>query len=425
MPTVPKLPTLRAVVRPLAVRVLMFNERRKRGVAWNPLSTAYQQDPTPTYEALREGDPVHYSELMRGWVVTRYEDIDAVLRDHKRFSNASRLQEETATSLAEAGVAPSMLFTDQPDHTRLRSLVNHAFTPRAIEAIRPRIEAFTDDLIAAVGDVRRFDLMQAIAVPLPVAVIADMIGIPQTDRVQFKLWSDAVAKSIEPTMSPHELAEAMRARKALGVYFGPLIEARRACPEDDLITALVRAEEAGDRLSHAEVISTLNLLLVAGNETTTNLIGNGMLALLRNPEAFRHIGQHPEAIEAAVEEMLRFDSPVQANGRIALEDVTVGGQHIQRGQRVVLLQGAANHDPRHFQHPDTFDPIASDPHGDKSHLAFGRGIHHCLGAPLARMEAQIVFPRILARWPNIHLAAQPTFRDNVVLRGVTTLDVEV
>ena len=424
------MPILRSLIRPVAIRILAFNERRKSGVVWNPLNSAYQQDPVPTYTALREGDPVHYSEILRGWVISRYEDIDAVLRDHKRFSNASRLP-ENAEAMADAHFAPSMLLVDQPDHTRLRALVNHAFTPKAVEAIRPRIEAFTDDLIAAVGDAKRFDLMQAIAVPLPVAVISDMIGIPQSDRAQFKIWSDAVAKSIEPTMSPHELAEATRAREALRAYFGPLIEQRRGHPQDDLITALVRAEDQGDRLSHAEVISTLNLLLIAGNETTTNLIGNGMLALLRRPDALAHLtenssAQHPEAIEAAVEEMLRFDSPVQVNGRTALEDLEIGGQLITKGQRVVLLQGAGNHDPHHFEASEDFDPSRGDPaHGDRSHLAFGRGIHHCLGAPLARMEAQIVFPRILARWPNITLANEPRFRDNVVLLGDTTLDVTV
>jgi cytochrome P450 len=419
------MPILRSLIRPVALRILSFNERRKTGVVWNPLSSAYQQDPVPTYTALREGAPVHYSEILRGWVVSRYEDIDAVLRDHKRFSNAARLPEQ-AEAMQDAEFAPSMLLVDQPDHTRLRSLVNHAFTPKAVEAIRPRIEAFTDELIAAVGDAKRFDLMQAIAVPLPVAVISDMIGIPQSDRARFKVWSDAVAKSIEPTMSPQELTEATHAREALREYFGPLIEERRQRPQDDLITALVRAEDQGDRLSHAEVISTLNLLLIAGNETTTNLIGNGMLALLRHPAALAHVRQHPEAIEAAVEEMLRFDSPVQVNGRTALEDLELGGQLITKGQRVVLLQGAGNHDPHHFEAPDTFDPSRGDPaHPDRSHLAFGRGIHHCLGAPLARMEAQIVFPRILARWPNITLATEPRFRDNVVLRGVTTLEVTV
>ena len=449
MPTLPALQShLQTYLRPLAIRVLAFKERRKTGVVWNPLASAYQQDPVPTYEALRERDPVHYSEILRGWVVSRYDDIDAVLRDHKRFSNASRLTNATTGVPVDVEIAPSMLLVDQPDHTRLRSLVNHAFTPKAVDAIRPRIEAFTDAFIAEVGEAKRFDLMQAIAVPLPVAVISEMIGIPQADRARFKTWSDAVARSLEPTMSAHELTEAMRAREALRAYFTPLIEDRRAHPQDDLISALVRAEDAGDRLSHAEVISTLNLLLIAGNETTTNLIGNGMLALLRHPDALRHLthnssAQHPEAIEAAVEEMLRFDSPVQTNGRVALEDLTIGGQRIAKGQRVVLLQGAGNHDPHHVADPDAFDvtrgtngdaahgdthagATRGDPgHGDRSHLAFGRGIHHCLGAPLARLEAQIVFPRILARWPAIRLAAEPRFRDNVVLRGLTALDVEV
>ncbi|TAJ20528.1 MAG: cytochrome P450 [Dehalococcoidia bacterium] len=415
---------LQTYLRPIALRVLSLKERRKSGVVWNPLDSKYQQDPVPTYEALREGDPVHYSQILKGWVVSRYEDIDAVLRDHKRFSNAARLP-EAAQVAADPNFAPSMLLVDQPDHTRLRSLVNHAFTPKAIDAIRPRIEAFTDELIEAVGDAKRFDLMQAIAIPLPVAVISDMIGIPQADRARFKTWSDAVARSLEPTMSPAELTEATHAREALRQYFGPLIEERRATPQDDLISALVRAEEEGDRLSHNEVISTLNLLLIAGNETTTNLIGNGMLALLRHPDALAHVAHHPEAIEAAVEEMLRFDSPVQVNGRTALQDLEIGGQHIARGQRVVVLQGAGNHDPHHYAAPDTFDVTRGGEHGDKSHLAFGRGIHHCLGAPLARMEAQIVFPRILAKWPHITLATEPRYRDNVVLRGLTALEVDV
>ena len=419
------MPTLQSLIRPLAIRVLVFKERRKSGVAWNPLDGRYQQDPVPTYEALRARDPVHYSHLLNGWVVSRYEDIDAVLRDHRRFSNASRLTNGPTGEAIDVEVAPSMLLVDPPDHTRLRSLVSHAFTPKAIEALRPRIEAYADAFIAAVGEAKRFDLMQAIAVPLPVAVISEMIGVPQEDRARFKAWSDAVARSLEPTMAPHELVEAMRARDSLRQYFTPLIEERRARPQDDLITALVRAEDEGDRLSHAEVLSSLNLLLIAGNETTTNLIGNGMLALLRHPEAFRHLAAHPEATEAAVEEMLRWDSPVQTNGRVALEDVEVGGQRIARGERVVLLQGAGNHDPHHVADPDTFDPTRGGEHGDKGHLAFGRGIHHCLGAPLARLEAQAVFPRILARWPGMRLAAEPRYRDNVVLRGLTALDVEV
>ncbi|MEX2032638.1 MAG: cytochrome P450, partial [Dehalococcoidia bacterium] len=381
----------------------------------------WHRDPVPMYERLRTKDPVHYSELVRGWVVSCYEDVDAVLRDSDRFGNDPR-RGANADALEAIEVVPSMLNLNPPDHTRMRSLVMQAFTPKAINGWRDRIDAVIDEIFQDIGDSSRFDLMERIAVPLPVVVIAEILGIPPADRGRFKVWSDDIARTLEPTMTRSEMYRARVSRVALDEYFSPIIEERRRAPKDDLISSLAQAEEAGDTLTHGELIATLVLLLVAGNETTTNLIGNGTLALLTQPDQLRWLREHPEQVDVAVEEMLRHDSPVQINGRRALVDVEVGGRRIKAGEQLILLQGSANHDPEHWRdQADAFDLSR----GDKGHLSFGRGIHYCLGAPLARLEAQLLFPRMLERWPSLRIAATPQFKDNVVLRGMRTFEVAV
>ncbi len=412
--------TVARLVRPVVMRGLLAKERVKTGVTFNPLSREWREDPVPLFQRLREKDPVHYSELLRGYVVSRHEDVDAILRDHQRFSNDPR-RGPNAEVLESLEVTQSMLNLDPPDHTRMRSLVTQAFTPRTIEGWRERVEGVIDDLFAQIGEAAEFDLMERIAVPLPVVVIAEILGVPATDLPKFKVWSDAIAKTLEPSMTVEDGGRAQRSRQELAEYFSAIIEERRAEPRDDLITSLVRAEEAGDRLTHDELIATLVLLLVAGNETTTNLIGNGTLALLEHPEQLRWLREHPEQVEAAVEELLRFDSPVQINGRTTLVEVEVGGKRIPPRTQVVLLQGAANHDSERWERPGDLDLSR----GDKGHVAFGRGIHYCVGAPLARMEAQMLFPRMLARWPNLRLAGDAAFRPNVVLRGLDHLHVRV
>ncbi|MCK9485844.1 MAG: cytochrome P450 [Dehalococcoidia bacterium] len=413
--------TVARVVRPVVVRGLLAKERLKTGVTFNPLSRQWRDDPVPLFERLREKDPVHYSELIGGWVVSRHEDVDAILRDHHRFSSDPR-RGPNADVLAALEVTQSMLNLDPPDHTRTRSLVTQAFTPRAIEGWRERIEAVISDLFAEIGEAAEFDVMECLAVPLPVVVIAEILGVPPSDLPRFKAWSDDIARTLEPSMSAEDGGRAQRARQELGDYFGAIIEARRAEPRDDLITSLVQAEAAGERLTHDELLATLVLLLVAGNETTTNLIGNGTLALLRHPEQQRWLRDHPEQVESAVEELLRFDSPVQINGRTTLVEVEVGGKRIPPQRQVILLQGAANYDPLRWERPHGLDLSR----GDKGHLSFGRGIHYCVGAPLARMEAQMLFPRMLARWPNLRLAERDaSFRPNVVLRGLERLPVRV
>jgi cytochrome P450 len=406
---------------------MLLKERLKSGTMWNPLSDDYHQRPVETYDQLRERDPLHFSELTNAWVVTRYEDCAAILRDHKRFSSDSRNAQTPANDrAANLNEAHSILMTDPPDHTRMRALVSLAFTPKAIEAWRPRIEVIVDGLLDEIdarmerGE-RQIDMLEALAVPLPITVIAEMLGVPATDLPRFKDWSDKVARTLEPTITAEEMKIAEQANVELGGYFEGIIAERRVKPEEDLISQLMGAEDAGDKLSHEELLVTLRLILIAGNETTTNLIGNGLLALLKHPEQLERLRNEPELIEPAIEELLRFDSAVQTDGRTALEDVDWNGQTIRKGQQVILLLGGANHDPAKFEHPEQLDITR----GSKQHLSFGRGIHHCLGAPLARMEGQMAFERLLARHETIRLAAEPRFKDHIVLRGVETLPVDL
>ena len=413
---------MRGAIRSLAVNALLLRERWESGVGYNPLSAATAQDPYPAYAKLRARDPVHRSRLLQAWVFTRYADVDAILRDHRRFSSDPRKRAASSTPRASLPRAeePSMLFLDPPDHTRLRALVNQAFTPRAVAALEPHIRELMTTLLDAVDDPSAFDLMEAVAKPLPVIVIAEMLGIPPEDRAQFAVWSDQRARILEPTLTPEERETAEAAMRALDAYLMPIISARRADPQDDIISALAQAEEEGDRLTEREVLIMLRLLLVAGNETTTNLIGNGTLALLRHPDQLAALRGDPALIPSAVEELLRFDSPVQVDLRSALDDCDVNGFALRRGDNVVMLLGAANRDPDRFPAPDRLDVARRE----QNHLAFGRGIHHCLGAPLARLEGRVVLETLLERFGSLRLLDdRPVFRNSVVLRGLHALPV--
>ncbi len=324
---------MRKAIRSIVVNTALLRERWESGVAYNPLSTQVTQDPYPVYARLRARDPVHRSRLMKGWIFTRHADVDTILRDHRRFANDPRKGTLTRGQRAALPAADklTMLLLDPPAHRRLRALVNKAFTRRAVNALEPHIRDLLRGLLDDVGDSGRFDLMGAVAQPLPVIVIAEMLGIPPDDRAQFKSWSDQRARMLEPTISKPERKVGMAARKALDAYLKPIIEARRVQPADDIVSALAQAEEEGDRLSEREVLNMLRLLLVAGNETTTNLIGNGVLALLRHPEQLERLRQDPTLIPSAVEELLRFDSPVQTDVRRVLEDSEVNGFPVRRG----------------------------------------------------------------------------------------------
>ena len=412
---------LRDAIRPLVINALVLRERWASGVAYNPLSARMAQDPYPDYAALRERSPVHRSRLMNAWVFSRYADVDTVLRDHRRFSNDPRkrtLNRRQQATLPDPGDY-TMLFLDPPDHTRLRALVNKAFTRRAVNALEPQIRSLMHSHLDEV-DPAGFDLMEAVANPLPVTVIAEMLGVPPQDRDRFRTWSNRRARLLEPTISPRERTVAAEAGEALDEYFVPVIQARRAEPAGDIVSALAQAEEEGDTLTQREMLNMLRLLLVAGNETTTNLIGNGMLALLRHPEELERLRSDPSLIPGAVEELLRFDSPVQTDFRGALEDCEVNGAPVRRGDNLVLLIGGANRDPAVFEEPDRLDVGRSE----GSHISFGRGIHHCIGTPLARLEGRIFLEVMLERFASLHLLdGHPRYRGGVVLRGLESLPV--
>ena len=411
---------LRRLLRPFIINTLLIRERWQSGVTYNPLSHRVFTDPYPAYAALRTRDPVHWSSLSNAWVVSRYHDIDAILRDHRRFSND--FEQRTPSRRRQGQLIPavdkSMLFVDPPDHTRLRSLVSRAFTPKTIEKMELRVREIMSELLDQISDPASFDLMQAIADPLPVIVIAELLGVPPQDRAQFKVWSDQRARTLEPTITKREREIAVEAGNALTTYFLGIIHERRTHPRDDLISALVAVGEAGDKLTEHEMVVMLRLLLVAGNETTTNLIGNGMLALLQHPDQLQLLRQQPGLMPSALEELLRYDAPVQTDIRTALEDMELGGKRIHKGQGVLLLIGSANRDPEIYSEPDRLDLTRHQ----TSHLAFGRGIHHCLGAPLARLEGRVAFEMLLERFEDIRLlTARPPFKDHVVLRGLEAL----
>ena len=411
MATVPQ--AVRNLVRSVAIRALLTWERIESGVSYNPVSAENAADPYSNYKKIRLKDPVHRMRLLDAWLLTRYEDVDTVLRDYRRFSNAER-------SLNDAGRV-TLLDLDPPDHTRLRSLVSKAFTPRSVAALESRARDITEELLDAVEGTDRFDLIQALAFPLPVIVIAEMIGVPPEDREQIKVWSNDIALSVEPVLTDEQVDMVNRATEELYEYFDGIIALRRRDPRDDLISALIAAEDEGDRLTHDEVLATLLLLLVAGNETTRNLIGNGTLALLRNPEQLQLLRDNPDLMDTAINEFLRYDSPVQLDGRFVKEDVEIGGKRIRAGQRVISALGAANRDPEVFTNPESLDITRKE----KSHISFGRGIHHCLGAPLALLEGRIAFSCMLNRFSSIRLLTEPERRPQVVLRGVDELWIEV
>ena len=413
---------VRWMMRALVAEAAVLPERWRSGAAYNPIAARMLRNPYPAYARLRERSPVHRSRVLNAWVFTRHADVEAILRDFRRFSN--RPDSVPPDRRRRRSVPPradwTMLFLDPPDHTRLRSLVNQAFTPRVVDALEPHVRTVMHELLDAVDDPAGFDLMRAVAGPLPVIVIAEMLGVPPEDRARFAEWSHARARILEPLAGARERVRADAAGEALDAYFLPIIQARRREPRDDIISALAQAEEAGDALTERETLTMLRLLLIAGNETTTNLIGNGVLALLEHPEQMRLLREDPSRVPAAVEELLRFDTPVQLDLRGVVEDCEIRGVPLRRGQPVVLALGAANRDPEAFDEPDRLDVTRSR----GSNVSFGRGIHHCLGAPLARLEARIALEVLLERYSSLRLLGRrPAFRRAIVLRGLEALAI--
>lgn len=372
---------------------------------FDPTSPEFRAYPYPFYDQLRALAPIFYWEPGNMWFLTRYEDCRALLSEK---------------SLGHVNVSPSMLFQNPPDHTRLRGLVSRAFTPRMIEQYRDRVQAITHQLLEAVRADGHMDLIAQFAYRLPVTLIAEMLGVPPEDHRVFQQWSKQLVKGLDLIDKTEVQAELETAIEAFNTYFSSLIEARRTAPKDDLLSALVAAEASGDRLSEPELYATCRLLLVAGHETTVNLIGNGVLALLRHEDPRRQLQEHPELIAPAIEELLRYDGPIQLISRTVLEEVVYQGHTLRQGQVVGFLIGAANRDPGQFEQPGQLDLTRRH----NPHLAFGHGIHYCLGAPLARLEGQIAINTLLQDMPKLTLATETlTYQDNFVFRGLEALPV--
>lgn len=390
---------------------------------FNPMDPEFVADPYPMYHRLRAEDPVHRSPL-GFWVLTRYDDVASVLRDPNFAKEAiAAFVAQRLGVEATVGVGISMLDRDPPDHTRLRSLVSKAFTPRVVEGLRPRIQQIVDELLDRAEDHRSMDLIEELAYPIPVIVICEMLGVPVEDHERFRGWSLDLARGLDATMLGAGSDVAVRAadsRRALSAYFRELIAERRDSPRGDLLTALITAEEAGDKLSEHELLATCILLLVAGHETTVNLLGNGTLALLRHPAELRRLRENPGLIGSAVEELLRYDGPVQRTARVPSAAAVIDGHTIEAGEMVMPFIGAADRDPAHFPDPDRLDLTRTD----NRHIAFGWGIHFCLGAPLARLEGQIAINTMLRRFPKLALATdRPEYRQSLTLRGLKALPV--
>jgi pimeloyl-[acyl-carrier protein] synthase len=391
---------------------------------FDPYNPEFLANPYPFYQRLRAEEPVHLTP-MGFWVLTRYDDVVTALRD-ARFGRAGfePLLEAVYGAPTESGrLQASMLFRDPPDHTRLRGLVNKAFTPRVIEAMRLRIQSIVDTLLDRVQPTGTMDVIADLAYPLPVTVICEMLGVPIDDHEAIKQWSADVARSLDAIgmAADSEIAERGRqGRRGLAEYFRGLVAERRKTIRADLLSLLIAAEEQGDKLTEGELLSTCMLLFIAGHETTVNLIGNGLYALLRHPDQLRLLRDDASLIQSAVEELLRYDGPVDRTARITNADVELGGRTIPKGSMVLAAIGAANRDPAHFPDPDRLDITRAD----TRHIAFGFGIHFCLGAPLARVEGQIAISTLLRRLPAIALAAPKVeWRESSVLRGLKALPV--
>jgi hypothetical protein len=395
-------------------------------------SDDFYQDPHTVFHQLRQHTPVYWSDGWGAWVLTRYDDVMQVLRQTELFSSAGRvtylLQQLPADVRAqvvhlerhyEIGLAHS----DPPDHTRLRGLLNRVFTPRMVETWRPRIEAVVQELIDEAKTSGDVDIIRDLAYPLPATIIAEMIGASPEDIPLFRDWAADINRlfALGGRISAAAAQQAQDSLYVMRDYITGLVEARRSQPADDIIGRLVAAETDGEKLTINELVSTCVTLFVAGHETTTNLIGNGMFLLLSHPEVMRRLRNEPGLIESAVEEVLRCEPSVPRTWRIAREDTVIGTQHIHAGAMVFPILSAANRDPAYFDNPDQFDIRRKQ----NKHLAFGYGIHFCLGAPLARVEGAIAIDALLQQFPNIELAHEPTWHKDIAIRSLNSLKVRL
>lgn len=389
------------------------------------LDPAVLANPYPLYHKLRSEDPVHWDPYLHAWVVTRYADVVTVFQ---RFSANRTYTPEQLETLGLSALKPlaqvmihQMLFLDPPDHTRIRGLASKAFTPRRVAILRSHIQDITNSLLDAVQDKGEMDIIADLAYPLPAIVTAEMLGVPASDWQQLTAWSADFAQVLGNFQhNPDYASKAIRSLEEMVVYFRSAVQEQREHPRDGLISAYLNAEIDGDRFTEEEVIANTIVTMVGGQETTTNLIGNGLLSLLRHRDQLEKLRADLSLIPSAVEELLRYESPSQHTARLAPDDVELGGKKIRKRQAVIAVMGAANRDPERFPEPDRLDVERQD----NRHVAFAWASHFCFGAPLARIEGQVAFESVLRRMPNLALKPEPiSWRANLGLRGLTALPV--
>jgi cytochrome P450 len=396
-------------------------------ITYNPFEPGFVEDPYSRYAAMREGDPIHRSEL-EFWVLFRYDDILRLLRDptlsvedrNARPTALDEMVQQLIGERAERG-GQSMLSRDPPDHTRLRKLVSKAFTTRVIQDLRPRIQSLVDGMLDAAHTRGEMDVIADFAFPLPFVVISEMLGVPASDGTQLREWSGLIVRSLEPLVDPDTIRAIADASDHMFDHVSELIAWQRKEPTGGLLAALIAAEEHGDVLSDEELVEQVTLLYIAGHETTVNLIGNGVLALLRNRDELRRLQGDAALMPGAIEELLRFDSPVQMTRRITLADVEIGGKTIEKGAFCALVLASANHDPARFgEDSERLDVSREAAH---QHLSFGGGAHYCLGAALARLEGEVAIGSLIRRFPNLELADEPAWNGRLNLRGLDRFPV--
>jgi len=403
-------------------------------VFFNPLSEGYTADPWPQFAALREHDPVHRS-LIERYFLFRYDDVSALLRDPTLSVDDANIDHHDEDRLAvfedafsDVDDDKSMLGLDAPDHTRLRRLVSRAFTPSAIAALRPMVERMVDERLDAFAAADSpVDVVDGLAWPLPFDVISEMLGMPPAETEQVAQWSAAMVKTLDPIISDDEVYAAADASKKMRAYLGEVIEWKRTNPADDLLSALIAVEEDGDRLTPNELRAQVTLLFIAGHETTVNLIGTGIYELLRHPDQAATLRHDPDLDVNAIDELLRFVSPVQFSRRITLTDITVGegdrAAEVEKGTFVMAGLASANHDPAKWG--PTAEELDVRREGAGQHVSFGSGSHYCLGASLAKLEAQVAIGRFIRRFPDAEVAGEPVWNGRINLRGLEHLPVSL
>jgi len=397
--------------------------------SWNPFDTDFLINPYPQYELLRDQDPVHRTAF-GNLVVTRFDDVFEVLRNPNTSVDRNNTAEgmdrpEHIKKLQESSMdrPPSILTLDPPEHTRLRKLVQRTFTPRGIEKMRHLTTEIVDDLLAQLAEKRQIDLIEDFAFVVPFVVIHSMLGLPDADMLNVREWSQTLVQTLEPNISPEQVDEAIWGGTQLNEYLTEALAWKRNEPGDDLLTDLIAVEEGGEGLTEPELLSMISLLFVAGHETTVNLIGNGTHSLIDNPNQFQLVLNDPSVDDTMVDELLRFDSPVQNSGRLLLEDMELSGTHVEAGELVLTALGSANRDPRFWG--ETAHQLDVKREDASRHVSFGSGVHYCLGAALAKMEGEIAVTRLIRRFPDLSITEEPTFNSRIILRGREKFPVDL